>query len=208
MKEHALPIRLSDNPADDRLVNADAFALLVAMLLDQQVPIHWAFKGPQTLLDRMVQAGLLAIGADRLDAVAISSCDLEIFISLAQQKPAIHRYPKAMAKRIQALAHHIVAQHDSDAESLWRGKSNAETVYAHLLALPGFGEEKAKITLAVLAKRFSITPEGWEDITAPFSDQHSRSVADAGSPEQYEAVKTWKALQKKAGRDKAEESAS
>lgn len=177
----------------DELVNADPLAFLIAMLLDQQIPLSWAFDGPNRIVERMQKP---------LDASTIAAMDPDHFAELAAIKPAIHRYHRSMAGRIQALCAHIDEHHDGDAGSIWSGGVTATTVAKRLSAVPGFGPEKVKITIAALAKRYDVRSRGWKTISAPFSDDEPRSVADIGSPEDFATVKAWKKQQKDAGLDK------
>ena len=177
----------------DDLVNTDPLAFLIAMLLDQQVPLSWAFDGPNRIVDRTGQP---------LEAASVAAMDPDSFAEMAAQKPAIHRYHRSMAGRIQALCAHVEAEWDGDPSRMWSDDIDAVTIVARLSALPGFGPEKVKITIAALVKRFGIAVPGWERAAAPFDDAHPRSVADIGSPEDFEAVKAWKRQQKAAGLDK------
>lgn len=177
----------------DQLVNAEPLAFLIAMLLDQQIPLSWAFDGPNRIVERTGVS---------LDAATIASLDPDRFAELAAVKPAIHRYHRSMAGRIQALCAHVAENHDGDAGSIWIGASSAATVAKRLSAVPGFGDEKVKITIAALAKRYDIRPRGWKAVSSPFGDTEPRSVADIGSPEDFAAVKAWKKQQKAAGLDK------
>ena len=177
----------------DELVNADPLAFLIAMLLDQQIPLSWAFDGPNRIVERT---------GTPLDAASIAAMDPDHFAELAAIKPAIHRYHRSMAARVQALCSHVAEHHDGDAGSIWSGGVAASTVEKRLSAIPGFGPEKVKITIAALAKRYGVRPRGWKTASAPFSDGEPRSVADIGSPEDFATVKAWKKQQKDAGLDK------
>lgn len=176
----------------DELLNTDATALLVGMLLDQQVPLEWAFAGPAKLRGRL----------GHLDLVRLAAMPENELVAAACAKPAIHRYPAVMARRIHALAAAIVAEYAGDPERVWNGVSEASELRRRLLALPGFGEEKAMILIAVLAKRFGIRPAGWEAAAGPFADDQPRTVADAGSPETMARVREWKRTQRLAGKTK------
>lgn len=181
----------------DELVNADPLAFLIAMLLDQQIPLSWAFDGPNRIVERTGEA---------LDAAGIAAMDPDRFAELAAIKPAIHRYHRSMAARVQALCAHIAEHHEGDAGSIWSGGVTAPTIAARLSEIPGFGPEKVKITIAALAKRYGVRPRGWKTASAPFDDRHPRSVADIGSPDAFAAVRAWKKQQKAAGLDKHDES--
>jgi uncharacterized HhH-GPD family protein len=162
------------------------------MLLDQQVPMEWAFKGPSTLR--------LRLGA--LDARAIAAMDPDAFLAVCTDTPAIHRFPKVMAGRIQELCQHIVDEYDGDAGRIWKRRKDPADVLARLRALPGYGDEKAKIFLAILGKRLRAAPAGWEQLAAPFSDDEPRSIADVGSREALLEVRAWKKAKKLAGKPK------
>lgn len=179
----------------DRLLNTDPLALLLGMLLDQQVPMEWAFIGPYRLTDRL---------GVPLDAATIAAMDPDEFAAIVKTKPALHRFPGSMATRIQALCQHLVDEYDGDAGAVWRNVRKGDVLFARLVALPGYGEEKARIFTAILAKRFGKTPAGWEEVAGPFADDTPRSVADIDSPEALERVRAWKKQQKAKGKSKAE----
>lgn len=192
-----MPIRFTDPPGDEDLVNHDPLALLIAMLLDQQVPITWAFAGPARIVERL---------GEPLDARHIATLSPETFEALAAQKPAIHRYHRSMAHRIQALCAAIVSNYDGDAAGVWAGVGSAAQVAARLEALPGFGPEKAQITVAVLAKRLGQSYPDVADGAGAFADNEPRSVADIDGPDALAAVKAWKKRQRDAGRAKTDPS--
>jgi uncharacterized HhH-GPD family protein len=189
----ATPLAVTGDAEADALVNGDPLALLIAMVLDQQIPIEVAFRGPARLAGRL---------GGTLDAAAIAGADPDRFAALVAGRPALHRYPKAMAARIQHLCRYLVEVWDGDAGALWRLVDDAEDLHRRLVALPGFGDEKARILLAVLAKRYGIRPQGWERWSAPFSDDQPRSVADVDGPEALARVRAWKRSQRAAGRSK------
>ena len=185
-------LAVTGDPDADRLVNTDPLALLLGMLLDQQVPMEWAFKGPRTLHDRL----------GGLDCAAIAAMDPDEFEAHCRTKPAIHRFPASMAKRIQAVCAHLVEHYEGDAEALWRGESDGAVVFDRLRELPGYGEEKSKIFLAILVKRMGIQLDGWERRAGAFADDTPRSVADIDSPESLARVREWKKAQKAKGKTK------
>ena len=185
-------LAVTGDPAADHLLNTDPLALLVGMLLDQQVPMEWAFRGPATLVNRL----------GGLDAGAVADMDPEAFLEACQAKPAIHRFPRSMAGRIQDLCRHLVDHHGGDAADIWRGASDGADLSRRLQALPGYGAEKTMIFVAVLAKRMGVAPEGWEAAAGPFADDVPRSVADIDSPEALATVRAWKKAQKAAGKSK------
>jgi uncharacterized HhH-GPD family protein len=125
-------------------------------------------------------------------------------VAAFRDKPALHRFPGSMGKRTHALCCAIVEEYDGDAANVWRGVDDPKQLLSRLQALPGFGDEKAKIMLAVLGKRFGLAPAGWERVAAPFSDTTPRSAADVDSPEALQRVRAWKKEQKAKGKTKAE----
>ena len=184
---------VTGDPAADHLLVTDPLALVIGMLLDQQVPMEWAFKGPATLKDRL---------GGRLDAATIAAMDPDVFVAVCAEKPAIHRFPASMGKRIHELCTYLVDEYGGDAGKVWRNVKTGEDLYTRVRALPGYGDEKAKIFIAILAKRLGRAPAGWEAVAAPFSDGQPRSVADIGSPEDLQAVRAWKKAMKAKGKSK------
>src|SRR6478735_843782 len=146
-------LAVTGDPEADGLLNTDPLALLLGMLLDQQVPMEWAFRGPSVLRERL---------DGRLDANEIAAMDIEDVVAVFVAKPALHRYPAAMAQRTHALCQHIVSHHGGDTASIWTEARSGDALYRRLRALPGFGEEKAQIFMAVLAKRMGCAPRGWK----------------------------------------------
>jgi len=176
----------------DTLLNRNADALLIGMLLDQQVPMEWAFAGPATLQQRL----------GHLDPEKIAAMDVEEFVSICCEKPAIHRFPGSMGKRIHAVCEALVADHDGDAANIWNGVDDAAEVYDRLRALPGYGDEKTKIFIALLAKTQGVQPDGWRDAAGKFGDDTPRSVADVHDEVSLGEVRDWKKAQKAAKKDK------
>jgi uncharacterized HhH-GPD family protein len=193
MATGTLPV--TGQPEADRLLVENPFALLLGMLLDQQVPMEWAFLGPYTLQQRLGSA---------LDAETLAALGPEKVEELFRDKPALHRYPGSMGKRTYALAAHIVEHYGGDAEAIWRDAGSGEEVYRRLRELPGYGEEKAKIFLAILGKRLGLAAPGWEAVAAPFSDSTPRSVADVDSPETLARVREFKKARKAEKKGKAD----
>jgi len=192
MPTATMPIT-GDHDADQLLVS-DPLALVIGMLLDQQVPMEWAFRGPATLRDRL----------GRLDCAAIAAMPVDDLEAVFKERPALHRYPGSMAKRTHALCEHVVAEYDGDAGRIWRDVEDPQLLFERIRALPGYGDEKAKIFLAILGKRLAVAPKGWEQYAAPFSDDNPRSVADIDSPESLQRVRAWKQAQKAAKKSKAQ----
>ena len=185
-------LAITGDAAADRLLNTDPLALLIGMLLDQQVPMEWAFRGPATLPDRL----------GHLDPTAIADADPEAFLKACNTKPAIHRFPKSMAGRIQSLCQHLLDHHEGDAAAVWTGATDGADLALRLQALPGYGAEKTKIFIAILANRLEYRPEGWAAAAGPFADNVPRSVADIDGPEALVEVRAWKKAQKAAGKTK------
>lgn len=185
-------LAITGREESDRLLNSDPTALLIGMLLDQQVPMEWAFTGPLTLSRRL----------GHLDPTRIAAMDVEEFVSVCCDKPAIHRFPAAMGRRIHALSEVIATGYGGDTESIWRGVPDGHELVARLRRLPGFGEEKTMIFVALLAKRFGVRPAGWEEAAGAFADEEPRTAADVDSPESLQAVRAWKAEKRRAGRSK------
>jgi uncharacterized HhH-GPD family protein len=193
--ENAPALPVTGDAAADALLVSDPLALLVGMLLDQQVPMEWAFRGPFRLKERL---------GGTLDAGAIAAMPIDDVVAVFSEKPALHRFPGAMAKRTHALCTHLVDHYDGDAANVWTGAASGAELFERLSGLPGFGAEKAKIFLALLAKRLGVRPAGWEEAARPFSDSTPRSVADIDSPESLARVREWKKAQKARGRSKAD----
>jgi uncharacterized HhH-GPD family protein len=164
-------LRLAQDAAADALLTRDPFALLVGMLLDQQMPMERAFAGPHRLATRL--------GSDDLDPRRIVATDPDRFAALVAQPPAVHRFPGSMAGRIRALAEHVVERYDGDAAALWTGAGTGAELLARLQALPGFGTAKAQIFLALLGKQLGVRPSGWREAAGPYGEEGSRrSAAD------------------------------
>lgn len=183
---------ITGDPAADELLNTDPLALLIGMLLDQQVPMEWAFHGPATLKGRL----------GGLDAARIAALPEDDLVAAFVAKPALHRYPAAMARRTHQLCRALVEQYGGDAAAVWRGAASGQELLARLRALPGYGEEKARIFVAILAKRMGVAPPGWQEAAGPFADAEPRSVADIDSPASLEKVREWKKAMKAARKDK------
>ncbi|MQA77484.1 MAG: Fe-S cluster assembly protein HesB [Streptosporangiales bacterium] len=184
-------LHLAQDSAADALLSRDPLALLVGMLLDQQVPMEWAFGAPRILAERL--------GGDRLDAAEIATYDPDKFASLASTTPAIHRFPGSMAKRIQQLCTFLVEQYDGDASAVWTSAESGRDLQKRLTALPGFGKQKAQIFAALLGKQLDVRPEGWREAAGPYGeDGVHRSVADIRDEASLAAVREHKKEQKRA----------
>lgn len=186
---------VTGNPQMDALLESDPFARLLGMMLDQQITMEKAFAAPYMLRDRL---------DGTLDVAAIAAWDPDDFDARFRIKPALHRFPGAMAKRTQKLASVIVEEYGGDTERLWEEAGSGQELFDRLCALPGFGEEKSRIFVAVLAKRFAITPRGWKKVAGVFAQDTPRSVADIDSAEGLARVRAWKKAQKAKGLTKAD----
>ncbi|MFC9926637.1 HhH-GPD-type base excision DNA repair protein [Streptomyces sp. NPDC127190] len=186
-------LHLAQDPDADALLGRSPLAALVGMLLDQQIPMEWAFKGPRTIADRL--------GAEDLDAHDIAAMDPEAFAAVLSEKPAVHRYPGSMAKRVQQLCQYLTEHYDGDAEAVWRGVATGAELRKRLEELPGFGKQKAQIFLALLGKQLGVAPEGWLEAAGPYGEAKSfRSVADITGPESLAKVRAHKQEMKAAAK--------
>ena len=178
-------LHIAQDPEADALLSRSPLAALTGMLLDKQVPMEWAFKGPRTIAERM--------GTDEPDAHDIAAYDPEKFAALLSAKPAVHRYPGSMAKRIQQLCQYLVEHYDGDAAKVWEGVKTGEELLRRLKELPGFGAQKAQIFLALLGKQFGVRPKGWREAAEAYGEPNSfRSVADITGPESLTKVRAHK----------------
>ncbi|MFF4958103.1 HhH-GPD-type base excision DNA repair protein [Streptomyces sp. NPDC001222] len=186
-------LHLAQDPQADALLGHSPLAALTGMLLDQQIPMEWAFKGPWTIAQRL--------GADDLDAHEIAAYDPEAFAALLSEKPAVHRYPGSMAGRIQQLCRCLVEHYDGDAEALWRDVDSGAELLKRLQELPGFGKQKAQIFLALLGKQLGVRPRGWREAAGSYGETESfRSVADITGPESLAKVRAHKQEMKAAAK--------
>lgn len=180
----------------NELLASDPLALLIGMLLDQQIPMEKAFTSPAVLRERMG-------GGDRLDARAIAEHDPEQFVELFRTPPALHRFPGSMAARTQELARYLVATYDGDAAQVWTTAATGADLVARLAALPGFGAQKAKIFTALLGKQYGVTPKGWQQAAGDYGKPGRRSVADVVDAASLAKVREFKKQAKAAARSAA-----
>jgi len=187
-----MTLHITGDDAADTLLSEDPFALLIGMLLDQQIAMETAFAGPAKIRDR--------IGT--LEPQAIADYDADAFVEVFRTSPAVHRYPGSMAGRTQSVADAIVRDWDGDAAALWtRGEPDGAEILRRVKALPGFGEQKAKIFLALLGKRLGITAVGWRAVTGAYGEEGSfRSVADIVDAESLGRVRETKRAAKAAAK--------
>ncbi len=184
-------LTIAQDVESDRVLSEDPFALLVGMLLDQQFPMERAFAGPATILARF----------GTLDPARIASADPESFADLCATPPAVHRYGRSMAGRIQQLARVVVDRYAGDAASVWTTATDGATLVARLKALPGFGDQKARIFAALLGKQLGVRPAGWEEACGAYAEPGSfRSVADVVDPTSLQKVRDFKKQAKAAAK--------
>ena len=158
-------LRLAQDPDADALLSRSPLAALIGMLLDQQVPMEWAFA------------------------------------ALLSAKPAVHRYPGSMAKRVQQLCQYLDEHYAGDASAVWQDAGSGTELLARLVELPGFGKQKAQIFLALLGKQFGVRPKGWREAAGPYGEPNSfRSVADITGPESLDRVRAHKQEAKRAAK--------
>jgi len=190
-----MTLSLPIEPAANELLNRSPVALLTAMLLDQQVSMEWAFQGPYTIARRM--------GRDDLDAHEIAGYDPERFAAVLSEKPAVHRYPGSMAKRVQALCQFLVERYDGDGGAVWGDVASGEELLKRLNELPGYGKQKAQIFVALLGKRFDVRPPGWREMAGSYGENDShRSVADVVDDDSLTKVRNFKKELKTAAKAK------
>ncbi len=179
-----------DAPADE-LLSDNPFALLIGMLLDQQIAMEVAFAGPVRL-------------AERLDAPltpgAVAALDPGTVEAAFRDKPAIHRYPGSMAGRVHDLATYLVEHHGGDASDVWSGAESGPELLARVKALPGFGDQKARIFVALLGKQCDVTPGGWRQAAGEYGEEGHRSIADVTDPASLAQVREWKQARKAAAK--------
>jgi len=183
---------LSQDSEADRLLSRDPLALLIGMVLDQQILLEWAFKAPFLLKERL---------GGRLDVNEIAEMDPDALADVFSARPALHRFPRANAKRVQALCQIVVDHYRGKADRVWKSATTGAELLANLKALPGFGDQKARIFLALLGKQLGIRPPGWEDAAGAFGQPGTAfSVADIDGPDSLAAVRRHKQEMKAAAR--------
>ncbi len=183
-------IQIAQDPAADKVLTDDSFALLTGMLLDQQFPMERAFAGPAKILDRF----------GTLDPAAIAAADPDEFADLCATPPAIHRYGRSMAGRVQSLAQQVLEQYGGDASPIWTEASSGADLLQRLQALPGFGKQKAQIFTALVAKQLGVRPDGWERAAGDYALEGYRSVADVVDPDSLMKVREFKQAKKAAAK--------
>ncbi|MGL5816124.1 MAG: HhH-GPD-type base excision DNA repair protein [Phycicoccus sp.] len=184
-------LTIAQDPAADQVLSEDPFALLTGMLLDQQFPMERAFAGPAKILERF----------GTLSPAAVAGADPEAFADLCATPPAIHRYGRSMAGRVQELARVVRDEYGGDAAAIWRDASSGVELLARVRALPGFGDQKARIFVALLGKQLGVRPDGWREAVGAYGEEGSyRSVADVVDPESLQKVREFKKAAKAAAK--------
>ena len=187
-----MPISLPVDDEANELLSRNALALLIAMLLDQQVPLERAFSAPRDLVRRL---------GHEPTADELADFDPEALAAVFSQRPALHRFPKAMAARTQELARLIAADYDGDAAALWATAPSGDELLKRVSALPGFGAAKAKIFVALLGKQLGVRPPGWQAAAGSFGEDGSYvSVADITDAESLGKVRSYKQAMKAAAK--------
>jgi uncharacterized HhH-GPD family protein len=185
-------MHLATTEAGNDLLEHDSLALLIGMLLDQQIPMEKAFTSPSVLRERL--------GSD-LDATEIATYDSAAFEQLFRTPPALHRFPAAMAKRVQAMARVLVDEFDGRADTVWTGAADGPDLVRRIGRLPGFGEQKARIFAALLGKQFGVQPAGWREAAGAYGEDGSfRSVADVTDDASLKRVRSFKQQMKAAAK--------
>ena len=177
----------TDDAAANRLLASEPLAVMIGMLLDQQVPMEWAFNAPALLKERL--------GGGPLDATAIAAMDAGALEAIFRARPALHRYPVSMAKRTQALCAHLVEHYGGRADAVWDDVETGDELLARVVALPGFGQAKARIFVGLLGKRLGVRPAGWEAVAADWP-----SIADVDSFERVLEIREKKKAMKAAAK--------
>ena len=185
-----MAIHITGDDAADQILTDNPFALLVGMMLDQQYPMEQAFRGPSKVVERF----------GTFSPAEIAAADPEEFAALCSTPPAVHRFPGSMAARMQELARIVEEEYDGRAERLWTEAGDAHELNRRLLALPGFGKQKAKIFVALLAKQLGVRPDGWERVAGDYAEAGYRSVADVIDPASLQKVRDYKKEKKAAAK--------
>ncbi|MGW6692863.1 HhH-GPD-type base excision DNA repair protein [Rhodococcus sp. NPDC054953] len=188
----ALTLHLAGDPAADALLAADPLALLIGMLLDQQIPMEVAFTGPHKLDERL----------GGLDVHTIAEMDEEAFLAICATPPAVHRFPGSMGKRIQDLCRYLVEHWDGEATAIWsEGDPDGREILKRLKALPGYGDQKARIFLALLGKQIGLQATGWRSAAGAYGEEGSRrSIADVVDDTTLAEVREFKKAAKAAAK--------
>jgi uncharacterized HhH-GPD family protein len=188
-----MAIHITGDAAADQVLSDSPFALVVGMMLDQQYPMEHAFRGPHKVLTRF----------GSIEPAAIAAADPEEFATLCSTPPAIHRYGRSMAGRLQELARLVEEKYDGHVERLWTEASTGQELFDRVHELPGFGKQKAQIFVALLAKQLGMRPDGWDQAAGGYAEEGYRSVADVTDPASLQKVRDYKKAKKAEARAQA-----
>ncbi|MGH9178964.1 MAG: HhH-GPD-type base excision DNA repair protein [Acidimicrobiales bacterium] len=194
-------LTLAQDKAADALLSKDPLALLIGMVLDQQIPLEWAFKGPLNLKERL--------GVPKLDAARLAAMDPNELALVFARPPALHRFPRANAARAQELCRIVAEEYGNKASNVWATAADGAELLKRVKALPGFGTQKAKIFVALLGKQLGVQPAGWREVAGEYGAEGSfKSVADIEGPESLALVRKFKQERKAAAKAAAESAAA
>ena len=187
-----MSLHIAQNPEADRLISEDPLALLIGMVLDQQITLEKAFTSPLDLKNRL---------GGRLDAAEISTMDPDKLAAVFMERPALHRFPAANARRVQELCRILVDEYGGSAAAVWEGVDSGAELYRRVRALPGFGEQKARIFVGLLGKQLAVRPPGWEEAAGRFGQPGTfLSVADIVDSDSLGRVRAYKQQAKAAAK--------
>jgi uncharacterized HhH-GPD family protein len=187
-----MTLSLPIDDAANRLLSDDPLALLIGMTLDQQIPLEKAFSSPYVLAQRLGHAPTAAELADH---------DPEALVTIFATPPALHRFPKAMAARVQEVCRALVEHYDGDASALWTTAKDGPQLLGRIGSLPGFGKQKAQIFTALLGKQYGVRPPGWREAAGGYGEDGAyRSVADIVDAESLAKVRSYKKEMKAAAK--------
>jgi uncharacterized HhH-GPD family protein len=187
-------LHLSGDKNADAVLSRDPLALLIGMVLDQQIPLEKAFSSPAELARRL---------GTSLDAASIAALDPDELGELFKERPALHRFPGSMAGRVQEVCRVVAEDYGNKAQNIWKGAKSGQELLERVKALPGFGEQKARIFIALLGKQLGVNPDGWRDASAPFGAEGTylsvADITDADSMAKVRAAKKAMKAKAKAG---------
>ena len=187
-------LMLSQQPNADALLDRDPLALVIGMVLDQQIPLEKAFSSPYVLAERLGHVP---------DAAEIAAMPEDDLVAIFSKPPALHRFPGSMAKRVQAMCRAVADQYDNDVTRIWTDATDGRDLLRRVGALPGFGKQKAQIFVALLGKQYGVTPPGWREAAGEFGpDGADKSVADIVDAESLGRVREYKKQLKAAAKAK------
>ena len=186
---------LSQQPEADALLDREPLALVIGMVLDQQIPLEKAFSSPWVLAERLGHVP---------DAAEIAGMDEDTLVAIFTKPPALHRFPGSMAKRVQAMCRAVAEQYDNDVTNVWSTAVTGTDLLARIAALPGFGKQKAQIFVALLGKQYGVATPGWREAAGEFGPEGTyKSVADISDAASLAKVRDYKKQLKAAAKANA-----